>query len=314
MFAIRILLLLAIGLLIFSCTRRKKAPGNISEWLEVHFPGRFDVVDTRTSDPIKNLSFKVKKSVIAEKSDSLLQIELTWDAREPNLGLSVEKIESLLQEAKPALADTRELLSLVKATDLSGASVSVDRGDACVLVFEEPTPEQRKKVLNTLKSVYESWEAAGQNRLWLIFMEPSVKGIEFAEIVPLVHRVRPDSWQIRHTLVDLIIEPGTDFNVTKLNQQWRFNTNSDRLLAWLDKARPIAEQWASEHLKKKVYFNTQSEYTALEKQLGAELRFPFSYQENDSIAGYIQGNYLLDANRFENLEVSKRTAEPRSAN
>lgn len=304
MFAIRILLLLAIGLLLFNCTRRKKAPGNISDWLELHFPGRFVVLDTRISDPIKNLSFKVKKSVIAEKSDSLLQIFVTWDKRDPELGLSVTEIEQQFDRARSTLADARQLLALIKQAKLTNVSVSIWNGDAQVLVFKEPTPAQRKQVLLAMKPVLQSWDKSGQYKCRLIFMEPSTLGVEFGEIVPVTHWTRPDSWQARQSLVNLEIKPDVDFDVNQLNQQWLFNTDADRLLVWLDKSRPIAEQWASGHLKMPVYFNNQSEHMELAEHLGARLRFPFSYEENGGIAGYIQGDYLLDSDRFENLKVS----------
>lgn len=64
---------LALILLIFAyCFRKKNSNPNLKSWLEEQYRGRFVVLDTQMSDPIKNLSFKVKNSVVAEKGGTRL--------------------------------------------------------------------------------------------------------------------------------------------------------------------------------------------------------------------------------------------------
>lgn len=66
------LVLIAVSVLILRCTRRETATDTLEYWLEKHFPGRFGLLDTQTEDPIRNLSFQVKRSVVADKSDPLV--------------------------------------------------------------------------------------------------------------------------------------------------------------------------------------------------------------------------------------------------
>ncbi len=126
---LRILILLALVALIFQrCTRKKKPADNIEAWLEQHFPYRFNVLDTRTVDPIKNFSFQVKKSILADKTDSLLQIEVKYDKRDPGLGLNPADIEPQLARSRANLADGRSLFEALRSAGLSKVSASICKG------------------------------------------------------------------------------------------------------------------------------------------------------------------------------------------
>lgn len=303
-------ILLVLGGVLFACTRRKSPPDNLAAWLELHFPGRFEIVDTQTEDPIRNMSFKIKRSVVADKSDPLLQIQLRWDKREPGLGLSPESVDSGFARARPVLADARALLDALKAAGLNRVCAGIRNGDAQVLLFEEPTPEYRKQTLSALKTALGQWPAAGQYGLTVQFMEPAVWKTEFGDIVPLAHWVRQDSWQTRKTILLLSLSEGDPYEPRAAEQALRINTGSERLGQWADAARPLAERWAAEHLKKPyAFFTNLAQYEAMEQKPGALLGFPFTHSgeavEGAEIDGYVVGEYGLDSGTYERLRVEK---------
>lgn len=304
------LILLALGGIFFACTRRKSPPDNLAAWLEQHFPGRFEIVDTQTEDPIRNMSFKIKRSVVADKSDPLLQIRLRWDKREPGLGLRPEAVDSGFARARPLLADARSLSDALKAAGLKRVSAGIWNGDAQVLLFEEPTPEYRKQTLNALSTALAQWRAAGRYGLKVQFMEPAVWKTEFGDIVPLAHWVRPDSWQTRNTILLLALTEDEPYEPRDAEQVLRINTGSERLSQWADAARPQAERWAQEHLKPPyAFFTNLVQYEAMEHKLGASLWFPFTYSaeavDGAAVDGYVVGQYGLDSGTFERLRLKK---------
>lgn len=79
---------------------KKKAPDGLDGWLDLYFPDQFKVIYTLTENPIKQLSFSVKNSVLASKSDSLLQIKIRWDKRVVGLGINKVEIDNSLIKAK----------------------------------------------------------------------------------------------------------------------------------------------------------------------------------------------------------------------
>lgn len=302
---LRLLLMFFFGFLLFACTRKKKPNPNLADWLERHFPNRFTIVDTRTVDPIRNLSFQVKKSIVAEKSDSLLQIEIKWDKRSEDLDISPAGVEQLVESSKLELSAARELFSVLKKTGFEKVSTGIWLDNAHVLVFENPTPEARKRVLKNLKTAFADWPAAKNYGLFLSFMEPSAYQTDFVDIAPLGHWTRLDRWQSHKTTVFLIAPLGFDFKIPTLEKEWRMNMESERLTQWLDKSRLVAERWAEAHFQKKVIFEPRAEDSPLRGKLGAAFRLPFHFSENEENGGYIVGDFMLDGETFENLKFSK---------
>jgi hypothetical protein len=176
-------------ILTFGCFQKKKAAPNLADWLEIHFPGRYEIVDTWTDDVMLNLSFKVKESVIADRSDSLLQIQVKYDKRTADLGLSPGAIDTLFETAKIELADARSLFATSQTAGFQKFSASIRHGDAVVLIFEKPSPENRKRVLPILQKAISDWPSAKNYGLTVAFMEPDFYQTEFTDIVPLKHWV-----------------------------------------------------------------------------------------------------------------------------
>lgn len=306
---IKIIVALAIGSFLYSCFGKKKKAEGLEAWLGTHFKDQLYIVSTQTADPIRHLSFKVKNTIVAHKDDSLLQIFIRWDKRQDDLGISLEEVKTDLVKAKTELADARSLLQLLKETGLTSFSCSIRNGYIRILIFEEPTPEYRLNGLEKIIPALQNWPQAKEYGLAIDFMEAKTFTTEFGDIVPLEHWERADRWQLRNSLVFQRSEVAYPLNVKTINQEWQFNTESDRLLEWIEQARILSDTWAKEHLKKTYKLLPQAQYSALDKQLGVEIQIPFNYSTNSedssSIDGYITGNYLFDAGKLGPLKVVK---------
>ena len=306
---IKLFIVLLVCSFLYSCFGKKKTADGLEAWLDAHFKGRLKIVSTSTSDPIKHLSFKVKNSVVASTDDSLHQIVIRWDKRVDNLGISLDEVNEMLTRSKVELTDARELFNLIKEGELSSISCAITNAYARILLFKEPTPQNRIQIIEKLISILQTWLKTKSYGLAIDIMEPKALGSEFGDIIPLSHWHRADSWQSRNTLLTLRIDPGTILEAKTMNQQWKFNTESDRLLQWIEESRPLATEWAKVHLKKAPRMLSQSQYSALENQLGVQIQFPFSYSTNaedsSNIDGYITGNYLLDDGKLGPLRLTK---------
>ncbi len=306
---IKILIVLAFASFFYSCFGKKKKAEGLEAWLDTHFKDQLYIVTTQTADPIRHLSFKVKNTVVAHKDDSLLQIYIRWDKRQADLGISLEEVKNSLAKAETELADARALLKLIKETGLTSFSCSIRNGYIRILIFEEPSPEIRLQRLEKIAPALQNWPQAKEYGLAIDFMEPKTLNTEFGDIVPLAHWERGDRWQLRNSILYLRSEVAYPLNVKTINKEWQFNTESDRLLEWIEQSRIHAAAWAKDHLKKPHQLLSQAQYSALDKQLGVEIQIPFNYSTNSedssSIDGYITGNYLFDAGKLGPLKVVK---------
>lgn len=302
----RILLLLCLAFLIFSCFRKKKPAPNLADWLEKNFPNRFKIVDTQTEDVFRNLTFQKKKSVVADRADSLLQIQIRYDLRDADLGIAAAEIDELVAAAKPDLAASRDLFLVLENAGFQKVSASIRHGEAVVLFFENPTSELRKQVLKDLKTAFSGWSAAKNYGLSVVFMEPAVFQTEFSDIVPLAHWVRADSWQSRKTVVSLRVGEGYVFD-KKLEKEWQFNTDSDKFSEVLARARPIFQSWAEAHFHRKLVMQPISEIAPLGEKLGAWMKFSFAENsdENSPVVCRVAGEFLLDEDAFQNLKIAE---------
>lgn len=306
---LKIFIAIAIISFLYSCFGKKKTTDGLEAWLDIHYKGRLKILNTSTSDPIKHLSFKVKNSVVASTDDSLHQIVIRWDKRVDDLGISLDEVNDMLTRSKVELTDARELFNLIKEGGLSSISCAITNAYARILLFKEPTPENRIQILEKLIVILQTWLKTKNYGLAIDIMEPKAIGSEFGDIIPLPHWQRADSWQTRNTLLTLRIDPGTILEAKSMNQQWKFNTESDRLVQWIETSRPLATEWAKDHLKKAHRMLSQTQYSALENQLGAQIQFPISYSTNSddssNIDGYITGNYLLDEGKIGPFKLTK---------
>lgn len=307
---LKIMLLLVVSAYLLGCRTKKKGIESLQDWLDIHYPKSFSVIETRTDDPIKQLSFKVKNSIVASEEDTLIQFRVHWDKRQKDLGVLKSEVDSSVVKAKKELLDTRSLLQILKANGLTNFSCGIYQGDIRILLFEDPLKKIREEHLKQLIGKLSDLPLALNYGLGIDFMEAKAYGAEFGEIIPLAHWFRSGTWQRQNSILQLLLPPEYVTDYDSLNTLWQFNTESDRLISWMDKSRPIAEKWAKTQIKNPFILSQEStEYEALDKGLGVRIRFPITYSttsDAEHIAKeYVVGDYLFDEDRFSTLRILK---------
>lgn len=237
-------------LAIFAGCRRKKPNTNtLSGWLEANYPGRFTVLSTELSDPIKNLSFSVKNSVVAENNDTLVQAVVHWDKRQPDLGLDKQTIDSAFVHAARETRDARSLLDALHTAGINQVGTGVYRGIAYIMLLEEPAPARRKECLHQIGQALSQWAPLPEYDLEISFLEPAGNEVDFKGIAPVSFLAQSGSLPLQLKTFTLNCQQPFSFDPQKLENEWWFNANSRRMDAFIEQARQAASNWRDQHLK-----------------------------------------------------------------
>lgn len=301
-----------LGLAIWACRCTRKQPKNdIGTWLEQHFPGRFQVMGTQVSDPIRNLSFQVKKSLVAEKADTAVQVEIIWDKRAPHLGIDQSEVEEMAARAETQIKDARAIYASLQASGFERANVGIWRGNVTLLLYDTPTPDFRKTCLKNLEKSAAQWPARDKYGLAVYFLEPHLYQKEESPVKTL------DFWRLPslflpHASVYLHVDdPIAALNISSLANAWTLHTESKALSDFVQNvAQPAAAEWGKRHLSKPITLLNRWTYEPLKDPtvLGLQMKFPYTYgtlSDDAPVDGCIGGQFLFDAQTFSTLNLCK---------
>lgn len=297
-------------ILLFTQCRKKNQTPNITNWLEKEYPNRFEVLDTYTDDIIRNLSFSIKHSIVAEKSNPMVQAKLHWNANFEDLKLTKGIVDSAFINAKSDYEDAQTLYKILHNHVLKDVSVSIKSGIAMVLIFAEPTPEHRQMSLNILEKCFAQWQKSAEYDINVSYLEPSEKNKAFKEIVPLLYWSQSYSEFQRNMLYWTFCPLPERFSAKKLAHNWRLNTGSNRFMVRVESARKEAQTWASEHLKRPFTILDTVEFDQSYKNINlVNLKFPLAYKgeigKTIEIDGYISMDYEVERNTFGRIKLMK---------
>lgn len=304
---------LLLGLLVFPFyhCKRKKTP-DLQAWLEHRYQGRFQVISTTTDDAIRNLSFKVKKSVVAEVANPMIQAVFRWDLRAVDLGLTTAEVDGAFANAATEWQDATALYEALKKHGFENMAVSIRKGAATVLVFAEPRPEARHEQLLMLEKALTDWPAASSYDKTLAFIEASELGKEFQEIVPLSYWQPSNIHYRKHLVFSAFCRYDRPFSAKELEQEWTFNTEGDRFLAFLEKAEQAITTWATEHYKKPYHLlNVTESDLGGQGSTSLKFKFPFTDRPTDNpdaeVApdGYFVVDFDIDKQAAGAIKISK---------
>ena len=300
-------------LLFTQCRRKPKSP-NITDWLEKEYPNRFEVLDTYTRDVIRHLSFSVKGSFVAEKSNPLIQVNLHWDKRVADIELSKSMVDSAFAKAHREYNDAQSLYKSLQSNGLHDIAVGMDRGMAKVLIFAEPTPEHRQNSLILLEKGFAEWQKEEEHDINIYYLEPTEKDKSFKEIVPLLYWYNGFA-EFKKNMLYWIVCPATQpFSAKEFAKKWKYNTSCNRFVSKIENARKDAQKWASEHIKRPFTLLETVEFDQSYENMNlVKLKFPLVYkpikeEETDSlieIEGYISMNYKVEENTFGQIKLTK---------
>lgn len=287
------LTILGITLLAFwGCFRKKAAISNLQDWLDKHYPGRFEVLSTGPDDAIRNLSFKVKRSLVAEKANPLLQAQLKWDKRQPNFDLTTGMVDTVFAQAQTMLNDAQELHRLLQEKGFEKIATGIIKETAVVLLFEEPTNENRQRVLTQLQAVFESWPKSSDYDKQILLMPAAVRDSLPGEILPLSYFLEGNGLYERQAFYSLLLPYNQAFVAKELNEDWLYNTQNEEFSKVPDKAKTAMEAWAKAHVKKPYFLMGTIQYEQISVQpLRFKFTFPFtdkSHEEAVSQSRYVE--------------------------
>jgi hypothetical protein len=299
-------------LLFTQCQKKPKSP-NISDWLEKEYPNRFQVLDTYTDDIIRNLSFSIKHSIVAEKSNPLVQAKLHWNANFEDLKITREIVDSTFIDAKKDFEDAQTLYKILQNQGLTGISISIKNGSAMVLIFAEPTPEHRKKSLELLERGFNQWAKTKDYDISISYEEPSENGKHFKEIVPLLYWYQSSAEYMGMLLYSTFSLAEKTFSAKEMDKYWQYNTESNRFKQCIEQARKEAEKWAAEHIKRPFTLlkTTDSRQNEKNKTL-VNIKFPIVYnpiKEGESskvmeIDAYISMDYEVEKHAIGQIKLT----------
>lgn len=302
-------------ILLFTQCRKKPQSPNITSWLEKEYPNRFEVLVTYNNNVIRNLNFSEKQSIIAEKSNPMIQAKLDWNSRTEGLKLTKQMVDSAFIIAKSDYDDAQTLYKILQNHGFTDISVNIKNGSAMVMIFAEPMREHRKKSLELLEPCFNQWAKTADYDISINYEEPSEKDKHFKEIVPLLYWYQSSAQYMGMMLYSTSALAEKVFSAKEMDKYWTYNTESNRFSKCIEHARKEAENWASEHIKRPITFLQTSEFTQNEKNTAlVNFKFPFVYQSNKQVqdAQYIEkdgyvtlADYNAETKTFGKIKLTK---------
>ena len=301
---------------LFGCFQKKEKKNNLPTWLETNFPGQLEVVENIIDLDLKNLYYKKKSSIVAEKSDPEVQIIVTWFKEQPGLGITVEEVKASLEKSRKEVAAGRALFKSLKQNGLDKFSVGVIEMAAYILIYEEPTPEVRRNYLEKILSTLDAMPDHEQTSIWIEFMEPAVYQEHFKDIILLGYWNRGGSYHDDNKIMSLDFEWKEGLEVDILNTGWAINPNSQRSTQYREDAYKVALTWAEKNIPSPFYLEKDQMVGVGpddEDPLALQFDFPYytskpdasviGYEEN--ALGYVNGVYQTEKKTFTKIKKVK---------
>lgn len=294
---------------LLGCFQKKEKANDLPTWLETHFPGELVVANTIVNLDPMNLFVKEKETIVADKNDPDVQIRVKWFKKQEGLGLNVEEVRTDLNNARKDIKAARMIFEALKINRLEKFSVGVIDMAMYILLYEEPSPEQRKNNLIKILATLDALPDHSQTSIWVNWMEPSAFQQEFTDIIPYGYWLRGDSYHDNNTIMGLDFEWSPGLKPDILNTGWAISIKSERSLTYQDEAYQAVSTWAAKNLRAPFYLE-KDQMTTIgpddEDRMGIEFQFPYFISKpdtavsgfEDSALGYIRVVYQTDQKTF----------------
>lgn len=295
--------------LFLSCQKKKSSSPSLEQWLDKHFPGRFQVVSTENDDAIRNLSFKVKRSILAEKSMPEVQAQFRYDLRQPDLELDSAAVNEAFIQAKKYQEDATALAKALQNAGATNTSIGARNGRISILFYAEPTAATRRDCLIQVKNALDNWKPIQSGYdLFVWLAEPSSKG---SAILPLSEQLEILSLGRKDLIFSVLIQLDEPIKPEKLEKEWIFSADSERFSRYLEQGRQAAMDWLKQHPGKPCEWSNMSEFEQ-KKNAPAEIIFSFSCLENadtsavdeeDAPGRHVKVNFNVDEEKVLRCEA-----------
>ena len=301
---------------LLGCFAKKEKKINLESWLDERAEGKYVIVEKLINPDPKNLYYKKASAVIALKSDSMVQIKVHYNTSQSDLGLDIDSIRNEFVQAEVDMKVAKKLADELRAKSVQKIAVGVIKPAIYFLPFDEPSPEVRGQYLENILEVLTSNNNEEYSRIWIEFIEDSLHGKEFGEIVPNGYWYRSDNIHDRQKIMSLNFEWSPGIKYEMIEDKWRFNTLSDRSIEYMSDAHQQAQIWAGQHLKEPFYLEGEhGVHFELDGIDFLAMRFAFPYFESkmdpsdpnleSKIKGYVTGIYRIDKKLYSDIKTFK---------
>ncbi len=302
------LLTLLIMFSLFSCFKKKSPPApNFPKWLETNYPDKFTVLESGSNYDIMDYLKGKKQTWVAEKADPDVQFLMYWNKKADTLAITTAELQQEWDIARANTLRARELHTLLTEAGLKNISAGANQNKGNILLFAEPTPEQREALTKTLVKLHPKLKDAGFDSVWTGIMEPAAYKYHFEDIIPNPHWRRAGNWQGNN----LLFFAGWALQ-NKTPEPFKYNNACDRNGVVSDQAAMKAGDWAEKNLKKPFYLETTTGYRVGDDSsdpLKVIYEFPLyaakPENDEDEPKGYVSVTYHVDKRTFTDIKVVK---------
>ena len=287
---------------------------NIKTWLKEEYDGRY-VVSERLLDLNPARLFDGKRvAVIAAGDDPDAQVKVHWNKHDPDLGIDRALMESEMEDARRDINIAREISAQLKLDGVENISVGVIRPALYFIPFADPVPETRQKYLDAILNFLEKRNDTSYASIFIEFLEDSLQGKEFKDVIPNGYWYRSDSYHATHKIMSLDFEWSPDIDKEALAQGWEFNSLSGRSDTYREMAFAEANIWAEKNLQQPYYLesvNMVLYHGGMEDPLAINYSFPVYAQKplEDEPAPeareYVTGIFQVDKRTFTHIKKIK---------
>ncbi|HEY3386816.1 MAG TPA: hypothetical protein VGK46_09915, partial [Saprospiraceae bacterium] len=283
---------------------------------EKYFPGELEVIENVVDLDLKNLYYKKKTSIVADKKDPEVQIAVTWFKEQDGLGITVDEVKTALDGSKRDILAARNLFKALSEKGLAKFSVGVIDMAAYILLFEEPVPSLRKDYLGKILHTLDALPDHEQTSIWIECMEPASYQEHFKDIIPFGYWKRGGTYHEDKKIMSLDFEWKEGLEVDVLNTGWAINSNSQRSTGYREDAYKAALAWAEKNLPSPFYLEAdQMVAIGPDDEDPLALTFDFPYYESkpdttvldyeDNALGYVNGVYHTEKKTFTKIKKVK---------
>ncbi|MCC6413220.1 MAG: hypothetical protein IT270_16270 [Saprospiraceae bacterium] len=304
----KLLTLLLLMFSLFSCFKKKSpAKSDFPSWLETHYPDKFTVLESGSNYDIMDYLKGKKQTWVAEKADPDVQFLMYWNKNADTLAITTAELQKEWDIARDNTRRARELYTMLKEAGLENVSAGASSNKGNILVFAEPTPEQREALAKILTQLRPKLRTAGFESVWTGIMEPSAYKYHFEDIIPAPHWRRAGGWQDNNLLffAKWALQDPTP-------ERFQYNNACDRNGAISDEAAVEAQAWAEKNLKKPFYLEKETGYSVGDDPsdpLKVVYEFPLytakPANNEDEPIGYVSVTYHVDKRTFTGIKQVK---------
>jgi hypothetical protein len=295
---------------LWSCFSKKPAKPTLAQWVEQASGGELKYLGSIPDIDPRRLFDHKKKIILADSRDTLVQLTATAVTTDPGFGLDVEALKKTLAIRREEKGEADRLYAAFAAEGLADVSIGVVEGHCYILVYLEPTPDNRQSVAESVVDVMRAQGVLTPVKLWVDWMEPSALRQETGPVIPYGYWHRGDSYHDRNRIYFIEAEWQDELTGKDLASAWTFNTGSTRSSDYARQAHEAARAWAAKNASRPSTFQDTSYRLWADPEHTARIHFAFPVGDGspdnqpESPDTYVTGIFDPDTGTFTGIHVT----------